>query len=550
MTRQPTAMNTSSPNRYSLRPAAPAKRRRSPWLRVAPLLLFGLGSPLAATPSVTAVPPGVPDEYFTGGRQGTVFNTTSRCLEMPAPAVAADPKLAEKFVKGEVLFDADFVIDPKAPFGGLGPVYVNNSCRNCHPNYGRSRRVERYNEQFGGGYTAFVHTPDGELVKGYVFMLQTRAAPPYQPPAKGVDIQWREFVDEYGNTYPDGTPYNQGTPREGSLIYPKADLIEPLLPLPAGYQVSLEGTIGLFGTGLLDAIPDADIIAEYERQKAAPGPVKGRPGAWITEAHDGKKHLGKFTWHNTRATLWNGPGANGIWNVPNLTHEERPKLFTTPEWIAKQAELGLDTAPLTGPQPVELTREDMENLRVWFSGLAVPAARNLGDPVVRRGKELFHAANCTACHKPSWVTGQSDLIPGYNKQKIWPYTDLLMHDMGKADCRACHKPAETLAKTYTVPSLEEIQPITEELLRDRREKNHGIRTMNFGFRPTFRTPPLWARGLMKNAADHTDMWHDQRARSFEEAILWHHGEALGPREAFRNLPKEDRSALIEFLRSL
>ncbi|OAM90555.1 thiol oxidoreductase [Termitidicoccus mucosus] len=511
---------------------------------------FRLGSPLRAHVTVSAVPPGIPEEYFAGGRQGTVFNTTSRCLELPSPAVEADPKLARQFAEGEAFFDADFVVDPRAPFGGLGPVYVNNSCRNCHPNYGRSRRVERYNQQFGGGYTAYVHTPDGKLVDGYLFMLQTRATPPYKPLAKGVDIKWRKFVDEYGNTYPDGTPYNQGTPYEGTLIYPEADIIDPLLPLPDDYKVSIEGTIGLFGTGLLDAIPDQDIIAEYERQQVTPGPVKGRPGEWVTEEFDGKKHLGKFTWHNTRATLRNGPGANGIWNVPNITREDRPNLFASRQWIEKQAELGLDTSALTGRQPTEMTREDMEKLTVWFTGLAVPAARNLGDPMVQRGKKLFHEADCASCHKPSWVTGKSDVIPGYAKQKIWPYTDMLMHDMGKADCRSCHKPARVAGKSYTVPSREEIQPVTESLLRDRRERNHGIRTMNHGFRDTFRTPPLWARGLMKNVADHTDMWHDMRARNFEEAILWHHGEALGPREAFRNMPKEDRAALIEFLKSL
>jgi CxxC motif-containing protein (DUF1111 family) len=458
-----------------------------------------------ATVNVTGIPPGIPEEYFAGGRKGTVFNTTSRCLEMPSPAVTADPKLSEQFTEGEAIFEADFVTDPHAPFGGLGPVYVNSSCRNCHPNYGRGRRVDRYTEQFGNGYTAFVHTPDGKLVDGYLFMLQTKATPPYEPPAKGVDIKWREYVDEYGNTYPDGTPYNKGTPAEGTLIYPEADIIDPLLPLPDDYKVSLEATIGLYGTGLLDAIPDEDIIAEYERQQAAPGPIKGQHGRWITEVHDGMKHLGKFTHHNTRATLRNGPGFNGIWNVPNITREDRRELFASAQWIEKQAELGHNISSLVGQQPTELSQEDLKNLTVWFSGLAVPAARNLNDPVVQRGKEMFYKANCQACHKPSWVTGNSDIIPGYTNQKIWPYTDLLKHDMG--------------------------------------EMNHGIEK-------TFRTPPLWARGLMKNAVDHTDMWHDLRARNFEEAILWHFGEGLESREAFRNMSKEDRAAMIEFCKSL
>ncbi|HAI12290.1 MAG TPA: thiol oxidoreductase [Phycisphaerales bacterium] len=503
-----------------------------------------------ATPNISGIPKGIAEEYFSGGRNGTVFNTSSRCMEMPAPAVGADAKLSEQFAEGEAIFEADFVTDPKAPFGGLGPVYVNSSCRNCHPNYGRARRVEKYTEQFGNGYTTFVHTPDGKLVDGYMFMLQTKAVPPFEPPAKGVNLKWKKFVDEYNNTYPDGTPYNQGTSREGELIYPEADLIEPLLPLPDNYRVSIEATIGLYGTGLLDAIDDADIIAEYERQQAMPGPVKGQHGPWITEPYDGKKHLGKFAWHNTRATLRNGPGFNGIWNVANITRKDRPKLFTSELWVKKQAELGHNISELTSHQPVELSEEELQNLVVWFSGLAVPAARNLNDPVVIRGRELFNQASCTDCHHPSWTTGKSDIIPGYENQKIWPYTDLLMHDMGKANCTACHQSETIVTPTYDVPSLEEIGPLTDELIQRRAKRNHGVKNMNHGVRKTFRTPPLWARGLMKTAVDHTDMWHDLRARSFEEVILWHYGEALNAREAFRNMSKSDREALIQFLKSI
>ncbi len=503
-----------------------------------------------ATVSVTGIPPGLSDEYFAGGERGTVFNTTSRCLEMPSPAITDNEELSEMFVEGEGIFDADFVTDADAPFGGLGPVYVNSSCRNCHPNYGRARRVNRYTEQFGNGYTAFVHTPDGTLVDGYKFMLQTKSTPPYTPVAKGVDIQWNDFSDEYDNTYPDGTSYNQGKPEEGTLVYPTADIIEPLLPLPTNYIVSIEATIGLYGTGLLDAVPDEDIIAEYERQQALPGMVKGQHGKWITEEFDGKKHLGKFTWHNTRATLRNGPCINGAWNVMNVTREDRPHLFASQEWMDLQGKLGLETNSLPKVQPVELSSEDLENLLIWSTGLAVPAARNLNDPEVQRGRELFHAANCTDCHKPSWTTGKSDIIPGFENQKIWPYGDMLLHDMGKANCMACHKEDPTHGATYTVPSRDKIGPITDELLENRRNRNHGIKAINQGVRPTFRTPPLWGRGLMKNAADHTDMWHDLRARNFEEAVLWHYGEAMEAREAFRNMPKEDRDALIKFLKSI
>lgn len=450
-------------------------------------------------------PPSLAEEYYSGGRQGTVFSTTSRAMELPSPAITADPRLMDLFTRGEAIFDADYVTDPDAPFGGLGPIYNNNSCMNCHPNYGRARRVDKWTTQFGNGYTAFVHTPDGRLVDGYLFMLQTMTVPPYVPLARDVTITWKQYVDQYGNKYPDGTPYNQGKPTEGTLIYPSADIVEPLLPLPEDYRVSLEATIGLYGTGLLDAIREDDILAEHERQKAAGGAIQGQPGRRMTESHDGKEHIGKFAWHGSRATLQNGPGLNGMWNVFNLTRTDRPTLFASQQWIDKQAELGLDVSALTGAQPVELSQEDLDALMVWHRGLGVPAARNLDRPRVKRGRALFHKTGCVECHKPSWTTGPYEFLPAYAGQKIWPYTDMLMHDMG--------------------------------------EQNRGLVRV-------YRTPPLWGRGLMHNTVDHTDMFHDLRARDFEEAILWHFGEAEGVREIFRNLPAEDRAALIEFVKSI
>ena len=464
----------------------------------------GIHSTAYAHSTLGALPSGLSEEYFTGGRTGTVFSTTSRTLELPAPAISNNPELQRKFDEGELIFEAMYVTDPESKYGGLGPVYLNNSCRNCHPNYGRARRVDSFDTQFGNGYTVFVHTPEGKIVDGYLFMLQTMSVPPYTPVAKGVTITWNTFVDKYGNTYPDGTPYNQGTLLAGTLIYPTADIVDPVLPLPDKYTVSLEATIGIFGTGLLDAIRDEDILAEYERQKAQPGPIKGMHGKWIDEP-DGRKKLGRFTWHNTRASVNNGPGANGVWNVTNINRADRPKLFASQEWIDKQAELGLDIQPIAAHQPVEMSKEEFDNFLVWHRGLGVPAARDLYKAEVKRGKELFFTAGCADCHKPSWVTGSYPELPAFSKQKIWPYTDLLMHDMG--------------------------------------EINHGVRK-------TFRTPPLWARGLMDNAVDHTDMFHDLRARNFEEAVLWHFGEGELSREAFRKMSAADRAALIAFLKAI
>jgi CxxC motif-containing protein (DUF1111 family) len=154
----------------------------------------------------------------------------------------------------------------------------------------------------------------------------------------------------------------------------------------------------------------------------------------------------------------------------------------------------------------EMTQADYDAFMVWHRGLAVPAARNLDDPVVQRGKQLFADAGCAACHRPSWTTRDNYLpLPEISNQKIFPYTDLLRHD------------------------LEMLEP---------------------GRAQVCRTTPLWGRGLMTVTSGHTDMLHDLRARNYEEAILWHGGEAARSKEKFRNMSAEDRAALIEFLEAI
>lgn len=442
--------------------------------------------------------------YYLGGEKGTVFNATSKAFEQPSPAIE-EAGLFSRFLAGEQIFEGNYVVNPHVPFGGLGPTYIKTSCLACHPGYGRGRRTDDFSQEYGNGYLAFVHHPDGRIVEGYTAMLQINAVAPYVPYAKGVKITWHEFTDKYGNRYPDGTPYNAGKPTEGSLIYPTADIIEPLLPLPKDYRVSLESTIGIYGTGLLDAISDASIIEEYKRQQSFTGPVKGKHGEWIVEPDTGETRLGKFTWNCSRATLENGPGANALWNITNVARKNRPSLYGTPEWIAKQKELGLDVSSLGNPQPEELSMKDYEDFMIWHRGLAVPAARRLDRPEVQRGQQIFNRLGCVSCHKPEWKTGEYPPLPAYANQTIRPYTDMLMHDMG--------------------------------------EENRGR------YR-TFRTPPLWGRGLMHKTANHTDMFHDLRARDFEEAILWHFGEAEFSRELFRNLSAKERAELIQFLKAL
>ncbi len=161
---------------------------------------------------------------------------------------------------------------------------------------------------------------------------------------------------------------------------------------------------------------------------------------------------------------------------------------------------------------LEVDAESLDLVTFYSRNLGVPQRRGVDDPQVLRGKAVFHALNCTGCHTPKHVTHRLDGQPEQSFQLIWPYTDLLLHDMGPG-------------------------------LADRRPEGRASGS-------EWRTPPLWGIGLTAQVSGHTQFLHDGRARSLLEAILWHGGEAQAQRDAVIDLPTHDRQALIAFLESL
>ena len=148
----------------------------------------------------------------------------------------------------------------------------------------------------------------------------------------------------------------------------------------------------------------------------------------------------------------------------------------------------------------------------YSRNLAVPARRDPGDAQVLAGKRVFYEAGCAACHNPKFVTDRLADRPEQSFQLIWPYTDLLLHDMG------------------------------EGLADDRPEVRASGRE--------WRTPPLWGIGLTELVTGRQSFLHDGRARTLLEAVLWHGGEAQASRDTVARLPKAERDALIRFLESL
>ncbi len=502
--------------------------------------------------------PEISEEYYAGGKLGTVFNATAYAYQQPAPA-ADNAKFTYDFKKGETLFERDFVQTKGEAFSGLGPLYVRKGCLYCHPSYGHGKRQTRYKESdMGNGYLLVIYdkTTNGYLTS-VTGMPQTGAVAPFKAPIdeNKIRIDWKEYTDDWSNTFPDGETY--------SLIYPDVTIPEEafyvsltssrgVIPY-TDVDVRLENTIGIYGTGMLDAIPDDSITAQWKRESPF---CTLNPAYWNQDTNEwtsyytgltGKKYVRRLTYAMSRGPVLDGAGANAIWNITNVTRSDRRYHYMTAvyaetaskdpdvqtefykyfpeEKTDKGVEYDIyrylmgkeDGKNIASP---EMTDADYKSFMVWHRGLAVPAARNLDDPDVRRGKQLFTEIGCTQCHRPSWITGDDNIedpngmfgnddMPRYPHQKIWPYTDMVQH---------------------------------------RLFMKNDIRT---GW---CRTTPLWGRGLSKLCTGAEDRLHDCRARNTLEAIMWHGcskeggmSDARRTVEAFRQLSKADRDAVVKFI---
>ena len=255
------------------------------------------------------------EEWFPGGELGTTGNTVAHCYEDATPATQ-NADLMAAFKRGELLFEHDFTPTSTAGFGGLGPAYVRSSCIHCHPGYGHGKRVDTYNaDQRGNGYLLVIYHPtdgdnsdDGPYISEVTGMPQTRAVAPFLPPVdeSGIHLTWLPVMTMESGLpmqFPDGERY--------ALIYPELTIDIDAFntdPKPTNLAFRLESTIGIMGTGLLDAIPEDSIKAQYRRE--APY-VELNPsfwdkeaddwatGAWYTLADD-TKHIKRFTYAISR----------------------------------------------------------------------------------------------------------------------------------------------------------------------------------------------------------------------------------------------------------
>lgn len=414
------------------------------------------------------------------------------------------------FKLGNALFRKTWVASPSstAASDGLGPIYNARACQDCHLKDGRGHTPEGPED---GRVSMFLRlsVPGGTTPEGIKDWLATQPEPTYggqlqdlAAPGQAAEAKMEVSYTETPVTLADGegvslrTPvYGVSTPGYGAFA---ADVM--LSPRVAPQMI---------GLGLLEAIPAAEIVAREDPEDADGDGISGRAQI-VPSVEFGVPMLGRFGLKAGAPTVKEqSAGAfSGDMGLSTPLHPDPWGDCTEAEAACRAAPHGQEPGVRDG---LEVDAASLDLVTFYARNLAVPERRSPDAPEVLRGKEVFYSLNCQGCHVPKHVTNRLEGQPEQSFQLIWPYTDLLLHDMGPG-------------------------------LADNRPEGRATGT-------EWKTPPLWGIGLTAQVSGHTQFLHDGRARSLLEAILWHGGEAEAARDAVAGLPKPDRQALIAFLES-
>lgn len=426
------------------------------------LLLSTLGVLVAAALMVFGLQAKSDPQQAAGAM--TVANRTSASFEQAAGGLSTAE--VEHHAEADLVFDRTHVPLTGRPGAGLGPQFVAQSCVACHVRNGRGR---------ANANEALVRVAASA---GLGPQIQDKAVLGAQPEAS-VTVRWR--------------PVGQGAAElrrpDVALVRPGGDRLE------ASVARSLRVAPPLLGLGLLEAVPARSISSLADPDDQDGDGISGQ-AHWLKGA-DGERRLGRFGWKAISASV-RDQSADAYLQDMGLT---------TPASEANDLD--------RHGAPADISNHELNLVTFYSQSLGAPrTAQPANSPLVRRGQRVFAELRCAGCHVPSLQTGAAPdaVVQAIGNQTIWPYTDLLLHDMG--------------------PGLDD-----------------GVTEQGAGGRE-WRTAPLWGIGLTQKVNPQATFLHDGRARSLEEAILWHGGEAEASRQAYLALKAHQRQSLLQWLRQL
>ncbi|MEQ3710421.1 MAG: di-heme oxidoredictase family protein [Tateyamaria sp.] len=450
-------------------------------------------------------------EQFEGNSAGAAtvrITDTRNAFSQPSGNISFEKEL--DFKVGNGLFKKLWVSSPSSTLAsdGLGPLFNARSCQRCHLKDGRGHPPEGP-EDSRASMLMRVSVPGGagpDQIEGY---LATLPDPTYGGqiqdlsvaghPAEG-RIEIRYIEETIALSDGESASLRKPTYTISNLGYG---------PLHAETMFSARVAPQMIGLGLLDAIPASDILALTDPEDADGDGISGRTQIVMSSEY-GVPMLGRFGLKAGQPSVWEQSASAFAGDIGIST-----TLFPAGYGDCTEAQDRCRTAP-NGDTDIhddaEISDVGLELVSFYSSNLGVPARRDVGDPQVLHGKQVFYETGCIACHTPKHVTHRLTDQPEQSFQLIWPYTDMLLHDMG--------------------PGLADSRP---EVRANGQE---------------WRTPPLWGIGLTEQVSGHTYFLHDGRARNLLEAVLWHGGEAEPHKQSVIDMPAADRAALIRFLESL
>jgi len=476
-------------------------------------LFLSTANVIAAVPELpTDFSRAQPMEQFSGGASSSNNRGRNSFLH-PATNLSFDNKL--NFKIGESIFAKLWVFSPSSTQAsdGLGPLHNARSCMGCHIRGGRG------------------HVPEGNWpIDNAISMLMRLSIEPQNDLQRALLASGRlAFITEptYGAQIQDFAL--QGMPAEGRI---NISYTEQTLALSDGTLVSMrQPTYSLsdlsygplhpdskfsvrianpmLGLGLLEAITEQDVLSLAEAQERSGQGISGRPNR-VWEHSSQSIVLGRFGWKAGSPSL-NQQNSAAFATDMGLSTPLFKDAYQGDCTAAQQQCLQAVDGRSAHLADLEVAPQMSQMLNLFVRNIAVPKRRNVENLQVLAGKKIFYDSGCASCHQPSFITGK-DTAAEQAQQLIWPYTDLLLHDMGEA--LADHRP--------------EFQASGSE----------------------WRTAPLWGIGATAAVSGKTEFLHDGRARSLLEAILWHGGEAASSRDKVINMQRSQRTALMAFLESL
>ncbi|MCH9814742.1 MAG: thiol oxidoreductase [Epsilonproteobacteria bacterium] len=428
------------------------------------------------------------------GKLGGTLSTNKSCkksFSVPPKSMTHDEE--DMFILGKSFFRVPWVEAPSATTArdGLGPLFNANTCITCHPNNGAGVAVTKNGTMTRSHLLRLSHKNPKDMQK-----VKTIGFEPDSMYGAQLSLNGNHSVPYEGKvsltyntidgTYPDGTTY--------SLRKPHYTITKKVYGA-FDKETIFAPRIGtpLIGLGLLEDIPQKDILNLEDINDSNHDGISGKANL-VYSPETNKTTLGRFTWKASASTV-KVQSAAAAHNDMGLSNP----LFPSDNCSEKQE--ACLKAP-KGKHTFDLPGNRLDAITYYVSNLSVPNQRNPKQHT--KGAKLFKTLNCTACHVTTHKT--------VNGETIHPFTDLLVHDMGEglADGRS-------------------------EFLADGRE---------------WRTAPLWGIGLYKTVSGEANYLHDGRARTIEEAILWHGGEAQKSKNAFMALDKKSRAQVLQFLHSL